>query len=57
MNAVPDWARQPILDYYKANNPSLSLRQVMTLSTFGDENLAKGTPHEELLDLMRIYQV
>ena len=55
MKAVPDWAREPILDYYKKNNPNLSLRQIMTLSTFGSENLGAGTAHEDLIALMRQY--
>jgi len=29
----------------------------MTLSTYGDENLAKGTPHEDLVALMKAYGV
>lgn len=57
MKAVPEWARQPIVDYYKKHNPQLTLKQVMSLSTFSDENLAKGTEHEALLDLMKFYQV
>jgi len=57
MNAVPDWARTPILDYYKANNPKLTWKQIMTLSTFGDENLAAGTEHEDLINLMKAYGI
>ena len=54
-SAVPAWARTPILDYYKANNPDLSWKQIMTLSTFGDENLAIGTKHEGVIDLFTLY--
>lgn len=57
MGAVPDWARQPILDYYKKNNPKMSLKHIMTLSSFGDENLAAGTAHEDLIALMKQYGV
>ena len=57
MNSVPDWAREPILNYYKKNNPQLTLRQIMTLSSFGDENLAAGTEHEDLVALMKQYGV
>jgi len=54
---VPEWAKPRILEWYKANQPNLSWKQVMTLSTFGDENLAKGTPHEDLVALMKAYGV
>ncbi len=57
MNAVPEWARTPILDYYKANNPKMTWKQIMTLSTFGDENLAAGTEHEDLINLMKAYGI
>ena len=57
MNAVPEWAREPIVSWYKENNPQLSLKQVMGLSGMSDENLAKGTEHEGLLDLMKLYGV
>ena len=56
MSAVPSWAREPILNYYKKNNPKLSFKQITTLSTFGDENLAKGTQHEGMIDLMWMYE-
>ena len=54
---VPEWAKPRILEWYKANQPNLSWKQVMTLSTFGDENLAQGTPHEDLVALMKAYGV
>jgi hypothetical protein len=57
LNAVPDWARQPIVDYYKANNPQLTLKQIMSLSSYTDENLAKGTAHEDLISLMKQFGV
>lgn len=53
INAVPAWARQPIVDWYKANNPQLTLKQIIGLSSFSDENLAAGTDHEDLLNLMK----
>lgn len=56
-DAVPQWARQPIVDYYKANNPQLSLKHIMNLSKWTDENLAAGTDHEDLINLMRQYGV
>ena len=53
--AVPSWARTPILEYYKANNPDLTWKQIMTLSTFGDENLAVGTRHEGVINLFSLF--
>lgn len=60
MHNVPEWAKQPILDWYLANvgKDKLTLKQVLTLgSTFGGEDLAKGTEHEDLLDLFKQYKV
>jgi hypothetical protein len=57
MNSVPQWARQPIVNWYKENNPQLSLKQLMSLSSFTDENLAAGSDHEDLLALMKQYGV
>lgn len=57
LNAVPKWAQKPIVDWYKENNPKLSLRHIMALSNYGDENLAAGTDHEDLINLMRQYGV
>lgn len=57
ITAVPEWARDPIVNWYKKNNPQLTLKQIMGLTTISDENLAKGTEHEALLDLMKLYGV
>jgi hypothetical protein len=57
INSVPEWAKPKIFEWYKNNNPNLSLRHIMALSNFGKENLAKGTPHEALLDLMAQYNI
>lgn len=57
IGAVPQWARAPIVDYYKANNPQLSLKQIMNLSGWTEENLAAGTDHEDLINLMKFYNV
>jgi hypothetical protein len=57
LKAVPKWAQQPIVDWYKENNPQLSLRHIMALSNYSDENLAKGTDHEDLIDLMKRFGV
>lgn len=57
LNAVPKWAQQPIVDWYKANNPKMSIRHIMALSNYSDENLAAGTEHEDLINLMKKYGV
>jgi hypothetical protein len=56
-DAVPQWARTPIVEYYKANNPQLSLKHIMNLSKWTEENLAAGTDHEDLINLMKQYGV
>jgi hypothetical protein len=57
VDSVPEWARQPIVDYYKATNPQLTFKQIMGLNKFTDENLAAGTEHEDILNLMKQYGV
>lgn len=53
--AVPHWAWDPIIKWYQKNNPDLGIKHLMTLGAHSEENLAKGTVHENLLDLMREY--
>jgi hypothetical protein len=57
LKAVPKWAQQPIVDWYKANNPNMSIRHIMALTNYSDENLAAGTKHEDLINLMKKYNV
>jgi hypothetical protein len=57
IKAVPEWARKPIVDYYKNNNPTLSRSQIISLTGFGGEDVSKGTKHEALVDLMKKYNV
>jgi hypothetical protein len=57
VNSIPDWAKKPIVDFYKKNNPQLSMKQIMTLGNWTDENLAAGTPVEDLMALMKQYGV
>ena len=57
IKAVPDWAGKKILEYYQAHNPHLTMKQLMALQAFTDNNLAAGTPHEELFDLFKQYGV
>jgi hypothetical protein len=59
MKNVPKWAHKPIIAWYKKNNPDLNIKQLMTLSGFGEEGqgLEKGTAHEELFSLMKQYGV
>jgi hypothetical protein len=56
MTKVHEWAWDPIIEWYKKNNPNLSIKQLMTLNPYNKgDSLAKGGPHEELLDLMKQY--
>ena len=57
MKAVPEWAWDHIIEWYKANNPNLSIKHLMTLGVHSKENLAAGGPHEDLLNLMKQYGV
>lgn len=57
LKAVPEWARTPIVNWYKKNNPELSLKQIIGLNSFSDENLAAGTEHEDLVNLLKKYGV
>lgn len=57
IKSVPEWARDPIIEWYKSNNPQLTLKQIMGLSSLSDENLAAGTEHEDLINLMQKYGV
>lgn len=57
LKTLPEWARPPILAYYTKNKENLSFKQMMGVSSMGGENLAKGTKHEALLDLMAQYGV
>lgn len=57
IDAVPKWAQGKIFEWYRDNNPKLKLKHIMVLSGFGNENLAKGTAHEGLLDLFKEYEV
>jgi hypothetical protein len=55
MNKVPEWVWNPIIAWYKANNPNLSIKHLMALGVHSEENLAAGTVHSDLIDLMRTY--
>lgn len=57
MKTVPEWAWDHIINWYKANNPNLSIKHLMTLGVHSQENLAAGTVHSDLLDLMKLYNV
>lgn len=60
MKAVPEWSRDHIINWYRENNPSLSLTQLLALNTFKKDatpELAKGTVHADLLDLMSKYGI
>lgn len=57
VESTPEWARKPIVDFYKKNNPNLTLKQIMHLNSWTEENLAVGTDYEDLLNLMKQYGV
>ncbi len=57
IKAVPDWPKLPIVNYYKKNNPQLTRDQIFHLSAWAGENLAKGTAHEEIIDLMKQHKI
>lgn len=55
ITAIPEWARQPIIDWYKSNNPQLSVKKLVALSSISDENLAAGTDLEVAMYMMYAY--
>lgn len=57
IDTVPEWAWEPIIEWYKANNPNLSIKHLMTLGPRSKENLAAGTVHEDLLSLFKQYNI
>lgn len=58
LKSVPNWAKDPIIDWYKEHNPQLTLKQLLGLSSMKqDTSLASGTEHEEVMDLMKKYGV
>lgn len=57
MDKVPKWAREHIVNWYKKNMKEIGLKHVMTFAKMGHEDIAKGTDHEELVDLMKQYGV
>lgn len=56
---IPMWARKPILNWYKENNPNMGLKHLMFMVKWADEeeNIAAGTEHEGLLKLMKDFGV
>lgn len=59
MNAVPKWAQPHIVNWYKLNNPDLSLAHLMTLGKMDKsaQLIAPDHEHAGLLDLMNKYGV
>lgn len=57
IDAVPQWARKHIADYYMEHNPQLTRTQVLHLKNFTDKNIAKGSVHEPLLGLYTRFKV
>lgn len=59
VHTVPTWARGPIVDWYKANVPNLTPNQVFSLARYAgyDTELVKDTPHDEVMALMKKYNI
>ena len=56
--AVPTWAWDNILEWYKKES-KLGLKQLLAISANGSksDNIAKGTEHEDLFDMMKEFGV
>jgi len=57
---VPQWARQPLLDWYKNNVSDVKFRQVMTLSKLTSPDMVRNmvsAPQADLLSLMDEYGI
>lgn len=58
IDALPDWARPPVIEWYKKNRPNdLSFKHIMSLGKLGGEVKDLAGEHSELLDLMAQYGV
>jgi hypothetical protein len=57
IDALPDWARPSVVDWYKKNKPDLSFKHVMTLGKLGGDVKDIAGEHNDLLDLMAQYGV
>ena len=56
-SAMPPCVWDPIIKWYKAHNPDLGIKHLMSLQKHSEENLAAGTTHAGLMDLMKLYDV
>lgn len=58
MQAIPVWARKPIINWYKKDKgKAMSPKHIFTFAELGDQDAAKGTDHEEVIELMKKYGV
>lgn len=62
MDAVPKWAQPHIIEWYKRNNPDLSLAHLMVLGKMSADAVSSGLvsadhEHADLLNLMNKYGV
>lgn len=59
MNSVPEWARLPIVEWYKANGSDISFKQALTLASFGADaaDLNLDQDQSDLMNLMSQYGV
>lgn len=57
IEALPEWARPSVIDWYKKNKPDLSLKHIMSLGKLGAGAKEIAGEHGDLLDLMAQYGV
>jgi len=57
LKTIPEWARKPIIEWYKKNTKHLGLKHVFAFAELGDTSAAKGTDHEEVIAMMKQYGV
>jgi hypothetical protein len=57
LNALPEWARPAVVEWYKKNKPDLSFKHIVTLGNLGGDVKDVAGEHADLLDLMAQYGV
>lgn len=56
--AIPEWARPPLIAWYKENSAKLTHTQLLRLQDIGDvSDVVKGTAHEDVFALMKKYGI
>lgn len=55
---IPEWAKIPVVTWYKANTPNMTLDQTMRLAKIANlDNDDEQSDHSDLLKLMRQYDI